>query len=322
MDRKQQEDQFFNDMDDYLNRDKHSNPIASDEYKEMLKLGEQLANQDFSQHSDKEAVLRQSLRRMEPNKGGYNMRKSNKIKKFTLIAASISILFFGTITLVQPSFAETIVNRIIQTFSAGQLRGTQSESPEMIAVPEELKGKLYDKDGHIIEVLTNNQHEMYTADGKRIAGISEDNEIITESEKAKLNREDDQYFVVTDSGELNKYAGFDVILPSYLPEGYTFDQAKFITDEQGNVIDQYLFISFTNKHSGKSFTISKMLGIKENAYEIGTFEEMEQVQVNGIDAILTGGRNLDWEYNHVFYGIHGKEAISTSEIIKIAESIR
>lgn len=323
MDKKKQEDQFLNDMDDYIRGVKHSNPTISNEYEEILELGKQLSHQDFSQHSNKEKIIAQSLKMIETNKGGHNVKRSNKFKKFTITAASLGILFIGSITLVKPSFADQIIDRIIQTFSSGQIQGIQSESPEMIAVPAELKGKLYDKDGNIIEVLSNkNRETMFTAGGEEIVGISDDNEIITEANKEKLDRDDTQYFYVTDPSELNKYACFDIVLPSYLPDGYEFDQAEFILDEQGNIYDEYISISFTNQHSGKSFTISQMLGTKENAYSIGTFEDMEQVQVNGVDAILTGDRNLDWEYNNVFYGIHGKKAISSSEIVKIAESIR
>ncbi|WP_035301924.1 hypothetical protein [Clostridium sp. DL-VIII] len=42
---------------------------------------------------------------------------------------------------------------------------------------------------------------------------------------------------VIDCSKLSGYTCFDIKLPSYLPEGYTFEKASFYKDKSGNVKD-------------------------------------------------------------------------------------
>lgn len=131
---------------------------------------------------------------------------------------------------------------------------------------------------------------------------------------------EEETLIVKDTEKLNDYTCFDVILPSYLPEGYKFNRAGFFRDENGIVEDtKYIELYFTNDKTGEYIYMQQRFADEETAYATGA-DKVEEIKVNGVDAVLYGN-NLDWEYNDVIYMLNGR-GITKDELIKIAESIK
>lgn len=109
----------------------------------------------------------------------------------------------------------------------------------------------------------------------------------------------------------------------YLPDGYQFDKAEFYKDEDGVVNNsKYISLYFTNKNTGKYIYMQQRFADEETAYATGTDGKVEEIKINGLDAVLSDDRSIDWEANNTLYGLHGRGEINRSELIKIAESIK
>lgn len=315
------EDQFSNEIDDYLDGIDISHKSGYEENHELLELGMNLASKDFSKDSNKEAVLKKIQKNMNVNKGDSIMKKANKFRRIAVIAASLAIV---CTVMMQTTFAQDFIVKIKNSISLGHITAIQVEQPqqESYPVPDKLKGKLFDKEGKPIEEFTEeNQGAMYTADGEKIVDWTEEYEIITEAQKEKMDKE--KYLEVKNSNDLNKYTCFNVILPSYLPDGYKFDKAKFYKDEKGTVSNsKYVDLYFANETTGKEIFMQQRFADEETGYEFSTDGEIEKVKVNEVDAVICDGKSINWEANGVLYGLMGKGELSKDELIKIAESIK
>jgi hypothetical protein len=142
---------------------------------------------------------------------------------------------------------------------------------------------------------------------------------VTEAQREKMEKE--RTLEVRNSGELNKYTCFKVTLPGYLPEGYKFDKAKLYKDEKGNVSPKYIDLYFLNEKTGKNIYLQQRFAEEETAFETGTEGTVEEVKVNGAAAVISDGRNMNWEAGNVLYILNGGD-IGKSELMKIAESIK
>lgn len=319
------EDQLSSYIDDCINGKEINHQSQSQVDHELFELGKILADKDFSKGSNKKAVFDKTLVNINENKGEKMMRKLN-IRKRSVVAASLLVVGIMSVFLIQPSFAHNLVGKIINTLSLGHVRIIQTEPSHQenggkISVPDDLKGKIFDKEGNPIEVYSDKseQKRYYTADGEEIAYVS-DGEIITVSEKEKMAQE--HKLVVKEPNELEKYTCFKVILPSYLPEGYQFDRAEFYKDEKGVVSPKYMDLYFINESTGNSIYMQQRFADEETAFETGTEREIEQVMINDVDAVIIDARSMHWETNHVIYSLSGRGQITNSELIKIAESIQ
>lgn len=317
------EDRFSIDIDAYLNGIERLNKPQSEEYNELLELGKTLADKDFSKYSNKQVVFNKTLENINKYKGEGIVKKSTKTKGFATKAASFAIVCILGISLMQTSFAQGVLDKIVRTISLGHITILQSEPSETksVPVPDELKGKIFDKDGKPIESLsTEHVDELYTADGEEIAHIDSNNNIVTVAEREKMREK--ECLVVKDPNELNNYTCFDVKLPSYLPEGYEFAEAEFYKDENGDVENtKYISLHFTNEKAGKRIYMQQRFAEEETGYATGA-NKVEEIKINGVDAVLYDDSNLDWEYNGVIYMLSGRGEIAKDELIKIAESIK
>lgn len=208
------------------------------------------------------------------------MKNSRKSKHFIGKVAFFALICGLGFSIIQTSFAQEVVEKIVKTISVG----------------------------HYITI--------YSADGIEISDIDGATaEIIT------IGKE--EYLVVRDSSKLNDYTCFNVILPSYLPEGYKFDRAEFYKGEEDTVKDsKCIELYFANKKTGNSMYVGQSFADEETAYGLMTEEKIEEIKINGVDAVMTGSSGIDWEANGVLYSILGTDQVTKSELIKIAESIK
>lgn len=307
-------------MKDYFNNTNQDKNHTSKEYNEFLALNKLLENNDFSKNSNKKHVFNKVLKNLNEHKGDNIMKKSNKIKRSAIAAAAVCVL---SISIAQSSYAQNFVEKIINQASLGHFTAVQMETPKgEFEVPDKLKGKLFDKSHNPITKLSKDTPKvLYTADGEEIASFSND-EFITVSEEEKMEKEN--MLIVKDPSKLNNYTCFNVILPSYMPEGYSFNRADFYKDKNGKVSkdSKYIDIYFKNTKTGKCLYMQQRFACKETASSLSTDGKIEKIKINGVDAILEGDRSLDWETNGVMYFLGGKGQISKDELIKIAESVK
>ena len=320
MSKKSIEDKFSIEIDAYFNGIEKNNESNFEEYNELLELGKILADKDFSKESNKEVAFKKSLENINQYKGENIIMKSKRNKLYKRLAG-VGIACIVTIALSQTSFAQNFVEKIIKSISLEHVtvveyeKGSEAEIKSM-PVPEKLKGKLFDKDGNLIEIFTKEMRKFYTADGEEIDDFDmETGEIITVSQAKEKVLE------VKDVNELNKYTCFNVILPSYLPEGYKFDRAEFFKGKTGIVKDsKYIYLKFINEETGKNIYMQQRFACEETGFSYND-SNIEKIKINETDAILSDGKEINWEYNDVIYSLTGKK-IGKNELIKIAESIK
>lgn len=322
MSKKEIEDKFFFGKDANIDGIENSNALDQKEYYEILQLGKQLSNKNFSQKSNKEKVFYNTLKNINKYEGGDNMKKSNKNKHFIIKVASIALVCILGISSMKTAFAQELVDKIVKTITLGHITIFQDEPnlEKTFIVPEEFKGKIFDKDGNPVEVFLSGEFkQIYTSEGDEIANIDlETGEILTVNQEELLEEE---ILIVKDVDKLNDYTCFEVILPRYLPEGYEFDKAEFFKDEAGVVADsKYIELYFTNGKSKEYIYIQQRFADGETAYAAGG-EKVEEIKINGIDAVMYNDRNIDWEDNGVLYMLTGRK-ITKNELIKIAESFK
>lgn len=313
MGKKSIEDKFSKEIDDYFNGIEGTDKVKDEEYNDLLKLGKVLADKDFSKDSNKKAVLNKALKNRR--------KKSSRMKHPATVAASFALVGVISISLMQTTFAQNLVEKVIEKISLGHITAIQTEpsKTEEKPISDELKGKIFDEDGKPLEVMTKeNFRNTYTAEGEKIHSIR-NGEITTVTQKEKMDQE--QKLKVIEPKKLNDYACFNVILPSYLPEGYKFDRAEFYKDEGGVVSSKYIDIYFTNEETGKIIYMQQRFADEETAFEMSA-DKIEEVKINGVDAIICDDRSLDWEVNSVLYMVNGRGEVSKSELVKIAESIK
>ena len=284
---------------------------------QIKKLEQALYTMDFSEVSNKKRVEERVFNKVkEPIK----MRKHFKLKKTGIVAATV-LLIGGT---MQTAAAQDFMEKVIKTISTGHIVVSQYEKEEWtsVSVPKSLQGKIYLKDGTPVTEFTPDMSEIYTSKGEKIANIDIKTGAIT-TEKEEKAKEEDTTLIEYDMKKLNKYLCFDVKLPTYLPQGYEFDYAEFYKDEEGKVEQsKYITLIFSNSVTGKQVSLQERFADEETAYETGTDGSVEKVDINGVKAILSDGKNLDWEADGLLFSFYTQNNISSEELLKVARSLQ
>lgn len=326
MSKRSVEQQFSAEIDAYLNKGKLPGNADREEYNELFEIGKNLADRDFSKSSNKADVLDRVMMTNKVNRGDDRMRKSSKMKRPIIAVATLAVVSIMSIGIMKPAFAQEVLGKIVQTISLGHITVMQHEYPTgPISIPSELEGKVFDRNGNpILEMDNENPETIYNANGEEVVGFA-NGEVITKAQQEKLDKEDKpEILVVNDPNQLNDYTRFHVILPTYVPEGFSFDRAEFYKDDDGTVSDsKYIDLFYTNEATGESFSMSNCFADEETAYIQSTSGTVEAIKLNDLDAVLTNGRSIAWEYDGVLYDLFGKKSgLDRTELIRIAESIQ
>lgn len=320
MNNKDIQQKFSADLDDSI-QGAASDLKGDGEYQKLLAFGRVLAHKDFSEGSNKTAILNKARRRVSGHQEETGLRTKQRLRRPAVMVATLLTVCVLSVTFVQPSFAQGLLFKVLQTINLGHIVAHEVEyTGDPNVIPEELKGKIYDRDGNALVTLDASQKvdEVYNADGEKIVGF-EDGKLVTQSE---ADQKKPDVLIVRDSEKLNEYTMFDVGLPEYLPEGYAFDRAEFYKEANGKVSNsKYIELYFTNKETGKEIHSQQRYADDETAYEMSTNGKMEKVKINGVDAVMVNDRSVHWEANGVLYDLASR-SIDKNEILKVAESIR
>ena len=153
-----------------------------------------------------------------------------------------------------------------------------------------------------------------------IKGYTENGDAIKIDGKDSDN--DIDKLIVKDNNSINKYTCFNVKLPAYLPEGYEFEQAEFYKDNSGKVENtKYAFLVFVNSETGEKFFIDERKDCEETKYEMSANGRVEKIEINGVDAVMSNNKDVDWIYDGKLCSVMGNK-LSRDEVIKVAESIK
>lgn len=272
-----------------------------------------------------------------------NMKKLIKHKKINKkavfgIAAAVAVIAAVSV----PGLAGKLMFKTVKEVSTGHNKFTLVDSSDAdIKIPKELKGLLFDAEGKEVDVFKKNT-DYYDKDGNKIESyqaffeenLPEDG-IVTltdedgiqmrvETKKEKYNNENplkrqekEGYKIIYEEDEIQDYLDFDVKLPSYIPEGFSFMGAAASTEQR-----YYLFMYYQNDKTGDWFMIHERLLNDETAFEAGTDGTMEEITINGHTAVLSDDVNVDFEINDVSVGVSGRNALTKDEVLKVSESIQ
>lgn len=244
---------------------------------------------------------------MECSKMKNSIKKNKKISigKVSILAACIAVLALGS----QTVFAKDFVSNIIKTISTGHNQFSQMDSSISDEELQAINLNLYDSEGNPVE-YTDKDFEYYDKNGEKIAIAKTD---VSDEEPLEYSRKSG-YPIITDESEINSYLSFKAKLPTYLPEGFTFHGASAYGED-------YLFVYYMNKSTGKHIMIDERAINDETAFSAGTDGKVEPIKINSYDAVMMDDRNIDWECDGISVGVSGRGEITRDELIKIAESI-
>lgn len=217
-------------------------------------------------------------------------------KKLAAVAACVAVVA----ALTQTSFAKSIVNGIIEKVSTGHNTVTKVD-PNYSPAP-------IDKE-ILSETEENGVKIVEYADGSSV--------MVSYAGEGDIS---ERHFYVNEN-EIANYTSFAPKLPSYLPEGYAFDTAYLMKDENGNASGDYLFIEYKNEAADKKIRIHERVANDETGYETGAVGEITQVDINGSNAALYDN-TIMWEADGVSVEISGFEAgLDNDALVKMAKSV-
>ncbi len=244
-------------------------------------------------------------------------KKSRKKYVAVLACAAVAAAVTGV------AAAEGYLDGILKAFTTGHNYFYQMDPNTLHELPEELKGKLFDKNGNVLEKISDGDIDnLYDVNGSHLSE-KELEKMFTDAlgDKAKISLDSEaaekSYSTLDEAQEV---CDFDICIPSYIPEGYSFSRAYSYTDEEGNVSGYYMNMEYAGENG--VIKIMERLINDETAFTASSDGEMEEVDINGAAAVIEDGRTLNFETDDgVAVGIFTKGCITKDELIKIAKSI-
>ncbi|MDO5516024.1 MAG: DUF4367 domain-containing protein [Clostridium sp.] len=276
---------------------------------EFQSLGSMLSNIDFSKDTDKDEVYEKTIKNIKKEEGNNMNRK--KLRNCSIAAATLLIV---SLVAIKPTWAVEAFNNVLKTIHLEQVEYNHM-SHDKVPLPDWCQGKVFDKDGNPVTESDpyDRDRKLYTADGKEIYEMKNQT-IITVDEK-------DKYLVkVTDQNEINDYINFDIRIPEYIPDGFTFDRGESEKYHEDDPKGSLRGMAITFKNGDKEFTVDEFNNEGEPLAIMGT-EDMKKFTLDGIDFVEYENGILYWNKDDISYGIAG-EGVDRDTLIKIAESIK
>jgi len=282
---------------------------------------------DFSAESTKKLEINQALmRQLETvNTAAYSAQKEdfpmNQTQKRHFKRSSI-IAIAACLTLALSVSALAFVHYLSLGENAIYIvEPREAVNPED-AIPEELRGLLYDADGNLIETFGDIQDSFYNADGESVMVTNDDSgklSIVTmEEETAKTEKISTLFDSLEDA---QTYLAFDAKSPSYVPAEYVLEGYRVFNDEDGKPAQDSKYLSiyyFGNNGVNDCIYIQARLMDEETSFE-SDVGSVEKITINGYEAIATRS-NVDILIGDVMYMIHANK-LPQNEVIEMAESL-
>ncbi len=266
---------------------------------------------DFSKYEEESITEREILDMRKK----ISDKKPMNLKRICVLAAcAVFTLACGT----------ALAANYIRMVSTGHNEFYQYSAEEM-DVSEKLKGLLFDKDGNELTKIEKGM-DLYDKDGNLLdedsyAALIEDafgGEVKVASDKYDPETSEHTFASLEEAQET---ASFDIKVPEYLPEGYELERVFTYTDGKGNYSGDYMTLVY--KNGEKDIYVFERIINDETAFSAGTDGTLEEIELNGVKAVIMDGRSIDWETkDSVSVGISSKGNITKDELIKMAESTK
>lgn len=228
-------------------------------------------------------------------------KKQRKQYKKPAIAAACALLIA---TLPFTSFGGGIVNTVRQAVSpSGRIVVNEDEPAVAIPFPEELKGKVFDKDGNEItdlEVLKKAEH-VYSKDGREIVGSNYDD--ATRTGEVTFEYADEVKKDTGDKAPVEEIAKKLSFNPLVFSDKYNYVESEIFA-ESGKPSD---YVAFTYEKDGKTIYLNERISSPETAYETGGEGKIYEVNVDGVKVIIQG-RDADFERDGLLVSISAEGA--------------
>ena len=228
-------------------------------------------------------------------------KKQRKQYKKPAIAAACALLIA---TLPFTSFGGGIVNTVRQAVSpSGRIVVNEDEPAVAIPFPEELKGKVFDKDGNEItdfEVLKNAEH-VYSKDGREIVGSNYDE--ATRTGEVTFEYADEVKKDTGDKAPVKEIAKKLSFNPLVFSDKYNYVESEVFA-ESGKPSD---YVAFTYEKDGKTIYLNERISSPETAYETGGEGKIYEVNVNGVKVIIQG-HDADFERDGLLVSVSARGA--------------
>lgn len=245
---------------------------------------------------------------------------NKKIRKpIALVAVVASLLCLSMVV-----YGQELV-RIIKTVTLGNYAqyNVVDDLRDTNPLPENLVGQLFDKDGKVLTSYPK-KTAMYDVNGQemRVYIDGEVAKIATVEEYEKMH--DFKTVDFYDIKEAQSYFICDILMPTYLPNGYSFKNISFYADSKEKLsteegANKYMNVYYSN---GKDEIYSQVRYMdEETAFGSSASETIQKTKINGHDVVIDGN-GLDIQIGDVMYMFFANENLNVDELVKIAESLK
>lgn len=269
-----------------------------------------------------------------------NVIRGNRTLKWGKVASVAACLAVMAV-FSQTAFAQSLINNVVKSISTGFNHFVQVDGNNIdIKIPEELQGKLFDKNG--VPLTTYHSGDVaYTKDGEMIlnvgkyaveqfdVGINGDKNSQVSIKISDKKMDDpitmgssDECLVLKEEKEVQGYLNFVPELPAYLPKDFSFYGAILYKNGDGMVSGDYVTVYYKNQMTGKWFAVMERILNKDTVFTASTDGMIEEAKINGHTAVLQDGKSLHWEVGSIAVGISGRDVLTKDELFKVAESIQ
>jgi hypothetical protein len=282
------------------------------EYGEMLALADRLANLDFSHQSTLKSVLRRRLLDRIENRSsvstssiaGWRRLFAPKLRRVWAAAAALALLILlMTCTPAGKAVAQAVEqfmqelrwsNTTVQQFPLGA-------TPDATAVSQTT----------FEEELAAGRAWEFSFEGRSFSGCCSPE---VRNQVVSLEQAEDE-------------AGFDLHLPTVLPDGFVLEEIRLLdvppylvfviyTGSNGRLgLEQSLVGITSEQHPDPGTTI-----IENRSISVVTDGTIDKVMVGETSAALIDGESLVWESDQVSYRLIGP-GLGEQTLIRVAESL-
>ena len=273
-------------------------------------------NENKNPHDNVSRDLKNLYAADEKDKQEVYVKMKNKQKKQykkPAIAAACALLIA---TLPFTSFGGGIVNTVRQAVSpSGRIVVNEEEPAVAIPFPEELKGKVFDKEGNEItdlEVLKKAEH-VYSKDGREIVGSNYDD--ATRTGEVTFEYADEVKKDTGDKAPVKEIAKKLSFNPLVFSDKYNYVESEVFA-ESGKPSD---YVAFTYEKDGKTIYLNERISSPETAYETGGEGKIYEVNVDGVKVIIQG-HDADFERDGLLVSISA-EGADKDELIAMVKDL-
>jgi|GEM_PF-2156375 len=321
---------FNNDLDSILEGRTPGKDEVSLEYSELINVASVLKQVNFDSTGQSKSRIRQQVlsRNQRYNQSNkevfmnsiFRMRRPALAlgSAVTVAVIALSLAFPGTMTAMASSAAHNI-GKILKIGNHSSVIQLDDEDTVFPALNGEVEITMKSPNSEtMVGEVTISEHGSGSVAG--IAVISPDGETrvaakATTDEYSGETKPPLSEIIKYDSlSEAQKATSFNVLVPDYLPAGYSFKEAQ----GYGSASD---CIDLNYKGDGQDIILMQKLMNEQTYVTYATNGSVEQVDINGAVGVWIESYSLVWERDGVNYSLYCKD-LNKDEAIKIARSIK